>query len=339
MEGFDSYLGFPVINGRVRNIHFDFICQKMSAKLSCWKRRLLNKAGIVNLSRSVLMAIPNYYMQHMWIPQAVCDQIDRIARNFIWKNEEGIGLNLVSWDKVARPRSMGGLGIRKARDSNLAFLGKLVNCFSSPGRLPPWAALLSNLYGCARLIFPSTSNYASPTYRAVLKAAAVFIPGFRMRVGDGRSNFWTNPWLEKGSSGPRIPFIHISDSHLRIMDVFQDGNWRLNSLYTQLPQDIKEEIHNFGPLVCHPQLEDMWCWRDSCNRGYSVKLGYIFLIKRAAIEDSGWLWVWKLKVPEKVRLLVWLIMRDSLPTNLLRFNRNLTNDPSCPICGNVEESW
>lgn len=36
------------------------------------------------------------------------------------------GIHLVNWEKLTLLRNVGGLGIRKARESNVALLGKLV---------------------------------------------------------------------------------------------------------------------------------------------------------------------------------------------------------------------
>lgn len=57
----------------------------MKNKLTSWKYRLLNKAGRLALASSVLIAIPTDFMQVFWIPQSICDMIDRITRDFIWK--------------------------------------------------------------------------------------------------------------------------------------------------------------------------------------------------------------------------------------------------------------
>lgn len=65
-------------------------------------------------------------MQTMELPASVCDRIDRINRNFILGDTIGKRkLHLVNWQKVCKPKDKGGLGIRKARDQNLALLTKL----------------------------------------------------------------------------------------------------------------------------------------------------------------------------------------------------------------------
>ena len=56
----------------------------------------------------------------------VTDQLDRINRDFFWKNSNSDkGMPLVAWDKVCRPKQLGGLGLRKTAAVNTAFLAKL----------------------------------------------------------------------------------------------------------------------------------------------------------------------------------------------------------------------
>ena len=65
----------------------------------------MNKAGKVTLVKSLLNSLPIYTIQNIWLPQLVCDDIDKIVRNFIW-NKDGVrkGINLVNWNMVTRPK-------------------------------------------------------------------------------------------------------------------------------------------------------------------------------------------------------------------------------------------
>ena len=69
----------------------------MHNRLSGWKAKLLNKAGRVTLAKSMLTALPVYNMQTMWLPNAVCDEIDITVTDFIWCTDKRKGLHLVKW--------------------------------------------------------------------------------------------------------------------------------------------------------------------------------------------------------------------------------------------------
>jgi len=74
----------------------------------------------------VLSFIPSYYMHIFWLPQNICDTIDQTTCNIIWRDSNNKGIHLVGWNKIARVKHQGGLGSRRARETNICFLGKLV---------------------------------------------------------------------------------------------------------------------------------------------------------------------------------------------------------------------
>jgi len=84
-------------------------------------------------------------MQINWLPQSICDSIDKTTRNLLWKGTDNKGINLVNWHKVSSPKNLGGLGIRTTRETNTSLLGKLVwDMVQSSNKL--WVRLLSNKY-------------------------------------------------------------------------------------------------------------------------------------------------------------------------------------------------
>jgi hypothetical protein len=116
-----KYLGFPLrTNGRSSR-DFDFVVEKVQAKLPSWKAKLLSPTGRVILVQSVTSAIPAYYMQNVTLPARVCSSLDKLNRDFLWgSNEERKKMHMVSWDKVCRPKDLGGLGLYFTKARNLA---------------------------------------------------------------------------------------------------------------------------------------------------------------------------------------------------------------------------
>lgn len=58
-----KYMGIPLLHKRASNISFAPILEKTQKKLSGWKRDCLNMASRASLIKSVLSALPSYYMQ------------------------------------------------------------------------------------------------------------------------------------------------------------------------------------------------------------------------------------------------------------------------------------
>ena len=55
-------------------------------------------------------------------------------------------------------------------------------------------------------------------------------------------------------------------------------------------------------------------------------------------EEKAWQRLWKSQVPSKIRLFLWRLARQSLPTGDVRCHRNMAETSACSICG-AEDSW
>lgn len=82
------------------------------------------------------------------MPRGTCDEIDKMCRAFIWGDEENHKkVNLLSWEKLCKPKKEGGLGLRSTRDANTAFLMKgLLNFCSNHESL--WGSIMRSKYKC-----------------------------------------------------------------------------------------------------------------------------------------------------------------------------------------------
>lgn len=122
------------------------------------------------LASSVLTSIPVHSMKTMWIPKIICDGIDRIVSQFIWKSSEnGCGFHLVNWNNITCPKMHGGLGIREAHSNNVALLGKLIwNLLNDREKLS--SQVLLNKYVPQGHFFDQSNLYGSSyTWRFIFK--------------------------------------------------------------------------------------------------------------------------------------------------------------------------
>lgn len=84
---------------RVTNSTMHFMVEKVRAKLQGWDARKRSAIVQATLAQSVLLSFPNYFMQYMLIPKKVCDEVEGLARSFIWGNYKGKKkMSLVGWD-------------------------------------------------------------------------------------------------------------------------------------------------------------------------------------------------------------------------------------------------
>lgn len=73
---FGKCLGVLAIHNRTSKGDYQYLVEKVNAKLAGWKAKTLSLAGRVTLIQSFLSTIPYYTSQSAKIPQATCDDID-----------------------------------------------------------------------------------------------------------------------------------------------------------------------------------------------------------------------------------------------------------------------
>lgn len=68
-----------------------------------------------------------------------------------------------------------------------------------------------------------------------------------------------------------MPFVDIHDIHMRVRDIFHDGEWHFEDLYTQLPPDIQLSMKG---LFIEDNAEDMLIWGASNFGVYTAKCAH-----------------------------------------------------------------
>lgn len=121
-----SYLGQPFCRFKSKTAAFQPLVEKLALRLSGWKQRYLSAAGTTTLIKAVALALPSYVMQTSLLPVSTCRTMDAMVRKFWWGGLEAHrGLYLRAWDTLCVPKCSGGLGFRRFRDINTAFITKL----------------------------------------------------------------------------------------------------------------------------------------------------------------------------------------------------------------------
>ncbi|MBA0878438.1 hypothetical protein Goshw_000096, partial [Gossypium schwendimanii] len=92
VQNLGSYLGVLLFHERITNRSLRFLVEKVKAKFQSWDRQL-SLVGRVTLAQPILLIIPSYFMQPLVVPKCVCEEIEHIARQFIWGNSGGV----ISW--------------------------------------------------------------------------------------------------------------------------------------------------------------------------------------------------------------------------------------------------
>ncbi|XP_050902076.1 uncharacterized protein LOC127110542 [Lathyrus oleraceus] len=99
----------------------------MTVRINHWCSRLLSYAGKLQLVKSVVFAITNYWMQIFLLPKKIIRHIESMCRRFIWAgNDEKSKRAPVAWDHVCDSIANGGRNIIALGEWNKATIGKLL---------------------------------------------------------------------------------------------------------------------------------------------------------------------------------------------------------------------
>ncbi|KAL8114901.1 hypothetical protein AgCh_021657 [Apium graveolens] len=94
-----KYLGIPMSIGRNKVAEFSFLTEKGDQKLQGWNNQTISRAGKVTLLKTAAQSIPNFWMQLLLIPNAVCDKLEKRMNAFWWgKGGTNCGIKWLSWD-------------------------------------------------------------------------------------------------------------------------------------------------------------------------------------------------------------------------------------------------
>lgn len=141
-----------------------------------------------------------------------------------------------------------------------------------------WSPVLTNIYLHGGSLFDSHHKRGSTTWNSILKAFKHLEDGFSFKVGDGQTSFWFTLWLCEEPLYALVPFVDIHDPGLLICDVWANRTWQLNTLYTQLPDNVVNMLQLVVPRVV-AGLANLWV-RGECSSGnYTVSTTYHMLIE------------------------------------------------------------
>ncbi|CAL2239820.1 unnamed protein product [Prunus armeniaca] len=82
-DNLGKYLGMPLIHSRITSSTYCSLVDKVQKRLATWKSKLLSLPG--RATQAVTAAIPIYAMQTVKVPMSICEELDRIKRNFFWE--------------------------------------------------------------------------------------------------------------------------------------------------------------------------------------------------------------------------------------------------------------
>ncbi|XP_074293887.1 uncharacterized protein LOC141621071 [Silene latifolia] len=311
VEEQERYLGLPTVLGRSKKVLTDILRDKLTKRLNGWRGKILSRAGREVLIKAVANSLPTYVMSIFKIPVNFCEELRSLISRFWWGHEEGKkGISWVSWRKLCRSKSLGGMGFRDFYLFNMALIGKQVwRLLTEPNGL--WAQTMRAKYYPAGDVMSATLGYnPSYTWRGIIEAREALKHGWRKRIGDGLSTrVWEDAWLPEIQTGRIVSPRVQGRENMMVADLIgdeRDGIYTVRSAYRTLAGG-REELEIGGA--------SNW-------------------------ERERWLWnrLWKVPVWPRVKLFFWQLCSEALATRANIASRVRGESSFCSLCNNYDES-
>lgn len=343
IKQYEKYLGLPSFIGRGKKASLMFIKEGVWAKIRGWKGKLLSQAGREVLLKAVVQAILAYSMSCFKLPQSLCYEIEIMIRKFWWgQRGERRKIHWVKWSKMCRPKHEGGMGFRELQKFNDTLLAKQVwRLMISQDSL--FSRFFKSKFFPHGTIFDAKENKGSFAWKSILKGREVIKKGMRWRIGDGSCvKIYQDHWLPGSNLGKVLsPMLDINMD--ATVDILIDQDllcWRILEI-ERLFLPFEAKLIQGIPLS-FVRNKDSVFWPRNHDRNYSVKSGYKLLLEDEVADLPGasnpcplkgvWKEIWKLKVPPRIRNLLWRAGFDSLPMWVNLAKRKVLTDTLCPHC-------
>ncbi|AAD39277.1 Hypothetical protein [Arabidopsis thaliana] len=121
------YLGLPLMTKAMTAHDYLPLIEKIRKRISSWTGRFLSYCGRLQLIKSVLMSITNFWSSAFRLPGNCMKEIERLCSAFLWSGPDLKTHNAkIAWSKVCLPMCEGGLGLRPLKEINTVCGLKLI---------------------------------------------------------------------------------------------------------------------------------------------------------------------------------------------------------------------
>ncbi|KAL9816790.1 putative reverse transcriptase domain, ribonuclease H domain, ribonuclease H-like superfamily [Arabidopsis thaliana] len=328
-----KYLGVPVLQKRINKDTFAESLERMSSRLSGWKRALFEPCRPCDFNKSCL--------------DIYTAKFDKVSKSFLWGSTvERRKQHLVSWKRVSVPKAEGGLGIRKAQDMNVALVAKLGwRLLQSHDSL--WTRVLRKKYKVGDIrdtTWLIKKNTWSPTWRSITAGMReVVLPGMSWVVGDGRKiRFWKDIWLfNKTVSQLTMEDLPAGFDLVLASDLWHDGRgWDFEKISPFIIENTRLELL-YVVLEKVTGVRDCMAWGETVDGEFSVRSAHALVTRDLSPRpnvSSLFNRIWGVVATERAKMFLWLVGNQALMTDAERFRRHLCISEVCQVCKGGSET-
>lgn len=333
------YLGLPLLPHKLRPQDYQPLIDRVTSRISSWTSRHLSFAGRLQLIRSVIFGIINFWSASFPLPKGCFETLERLCNAFLWSGAPTSARGAkVSWDSMCSPKSAGGLGLRRLNDLNQIFGLKLIwLLFAANGSL--WVAWLQKVIIKDKPFWTSDfQRTGSWIWRRLMKLRSLARPFVYCQVQSGTTaSFWQDNWTNlgplidlTGANGPRVTGISILASVSQSCNA--DG-WLIPRGRHPLLCLLRACLPMNFPIIS--SLEpDLYLWRNSLNEppgAFSTSKTWLSLHPPPPSVN----WQSSVWFPERIpkhAFIIWLSIRDRLTTRDRLRSWGLNVPSECLLC-------
>ncbi|KAL5784031.1 hypothetical protein ACOSQ2_006423 [Xanthoceras sorbifolium] len=345
-QAHDIYLGLPTMVGKNKRKTFSDIKERVWRKIRGWKGNLFSMGGKEVLIKAVAQAIPTFTMSIFQLPSVLCNELCSMIMGFWWGASDGH--KKISWvarDKLCSPKIHGGLGFKDLSLFNQALLGKqtwriVMNKDSLVSRV-----LKAKYFRQEDFLSVTLKQGSSHLWRSLVWGRSLLFKGLRWRVGNGKDiRAFQDPWIPRASTFRPFSIAPVEDFKVASLISPSSHSWDLakfDQVFVAADRDSILEI----PLSLG-DCADSLIWHFDKTGEYSVKSGYrvaaqekLSLSGSSSSPDSKWwLALWNLNIPPKIKIFIWRVCHNAIPSLCNLCSRKIVVDPCCSRCGDAPES-
>lgn len=187
-----THLGF-LLKYSYKKRDFNYIIDKLSNKLQSWKTKLLSNwkdtthyfYPLQHLKSCQFLLASKIYSHPDWYK----------IKRFLWGHDDNCKkIHTIGCDNIAKPRTLGGVGIRKSSLQNKTLLLNLTwKLENNPENL--CSRTLKEKYGYDLTKRKTTKTFS---FKGIQKILPLYKSCIKKIIGDGKSvNLWCDIWLNQ----------------------------------------------------------------------------------------------------------------------------------------------
>ncbi|XP_018473790.2 uncharacterized protein LOC108845015 [Raphanus sativus] len=337
------YLGMPLTTKALTKQEYEPLIDKVRRRMLSWKNKCLSYAGRLQLIKSVISSIVNFWSQAFILPKACLNEIEGMCSAFLWSGSPHQSHKAkVAWEDLCCPKEEGGLGIRKLRDSSKVFALSLIwRIVSRTSSL--WVSwiqqylLRQNYFWDVR-----EDGKGSWIWRKLLKLRPLAYQFIRIQVNDGcTAFFWFDNWLQTGklidiTGAVGTCYLGIP-RNAKVCDAVLQARWNVRGHRSRHFSELHARIQR-EPVPDDEQGHDVTLWKhaeDDYKPWFSSKRTWEQIREhKASVTWSKTVWFAQ-GVP-RFSFMVWLVVKNRLAIGDRMRAWGLQQ--SCVLCGERDET-